>query len=322
MGEFEELNIAEITFSVMTYNLWKTEGKPTFWATRRAVLMRQLRQLEPDVLLVQELCPEISECVLEALPGHCCICSSSCQASKYSDESPGAAGTVELFEGWRQEGNIFYRRALFSLQDWGHEHIQQEEALRRLFWVRLQPRALAAPALVHLSSPSSPRTLLFSTAHFTWQGHPRECESDINLRKVQARQAAAALNRLQQPRDVACFFGGDLNENFWPKRVLEAAGFSDCFSALGLPCRPTHPCRPTLAHEDNNADSVLDWLFARGQQEAAVDGARGTVRPLVSTVVQDSVGLSSGDPLEENIMSVQPSDHAPVLAVYRCSVAR
>lgn len=325
MGDFTELDVAEATFSVMTYNLWKTDGRPTFWATRREVLKRQLQKLDPDVLLVQELCPEISECVLEALPSHCCICSTSCKASKVGDESRGSADTGELFEGWREEGNIFYRAAIFSLLDWGQEHIQQEEALRRLFWARLLPRALVAPSAVHLSSSPSlslPHTLLFSTAHFTWQGHPRECESDINLRKKQARHAATALNRLQQPRDIACFFGGDLNESFWPKRVLEAAGFSDCFSALGLPCRPTHPCRPTLAHEDNNADSVLDWLFARGRQEATADGARGTVRPLLSTVVRDSVGLSSGDPLEEKIMSVQPSDHAPVLAVYRCSVAR
>jgi hypothetical protein len=114
--------------------------------------------------------------------------------------------------------------------------------------------------------------------------------------------------------------------------VWQAAEFSDCFSALGLPCRPTHPCRPTLAHEDNNADAVLDWLFARGPREnkdvTINSDLRDTgrcleegwvVRPLVSTVVRDSVGLSSNDPHEQQVMAIQPSDHAPVLAVYRCS---
>ena len=55
------------TFTLCTYNLWKSKGKPACWDVRRDVLLRHLRQLDPDVLLVQELCPEISTCVLEAL---------------------------------------------------------------------------------------------------------------------------------------------------------------------------------------------------------------------------------------------------------------
>ena len=42
-------------------------------------------------------------------------------------------------------------------------------------------------------------------------------------------------------------------------------------------------------------------------------------RPLLASVVRDSVGLSSENPDERGVLSVQPSDHAPVLAVYRCS---
>lgn len=176
--------------------------------------MRQLRQLDPDVLLVQELCPEIAACVLEALPGHNCIDASSRHKPDLGNDIDGRnqkdGHDTGLFEGWLQEGNIFYRSSRFSLVQWGAEHIEQEEPLRRLFWARLQPRALA-----------SPHTLLLSTAHFTWQGHPRECSSDLNLRKRQARLAAAALDRLQSPCDLACFLGGDLNESFWPKRIME-----------------------------------------------------------------------------------------------------
>ena len=233
--------------------------------------------------------------------------------------------------------------------------------MRRLFWVRLQLTQL--PSALPSTSTS---TLLFSTAHFTWQGHAREYDTDLNLRKVQSRHTVLALDRLQAVSDRACFFGGDLNESFWPKRVLEGAGFVDCFSALGLPCRATHPMRPTLAHEDVNADSALDWLFARGgicttipvpvssaghlssssgtdtddtscQGSAQVrrEGERreeegkgpGVLprkpshkpppRALAALVVRDSVGLSSEDPQESRVLAVQPSDHAPVLAVYR-----
>jgi hypothetical protein len=185
----------------------------------------------------------------------------------------------------------------------GFVHIKQEEEHRRLFYIRLR-----------FKGDSESRTVLFSTAHYTWQGHPRECETDLNLRKIQARATVAALDLLQKPTEV-CFFGGDLNESFWPKRILEKAGFSDPFTTMGLPCRPTHPCRPTLAHEDTNCDSALDWLFARPGK--SMEG--GSVRPLLSSVVRDMVGLSSDNPDEREVLQVCPSDHCPVLAVYRLS---
>ena len=151
-------------------------------------------------------------------------------------------------------------------------------------------------------------TALFATAHYTWQGHARECETDLNLRKIQARKTAVALEQLRAHHPgEAQFFGGDLNESFWPKRILEKAGFVDCFTQLGLPCRATHPNRSSLAHEEANADSVLDWLFARG----------AGVKSLLATVVRGSCRLSSDDPDEKNKLSVVPSDHCPVMAVYR-----
>lgn len=119
----------------------------------------------------------------------------------------------------------------------------------------------------------------------------------------------------------------------------QVAGFCDCFSALGLPCRPTHPCRPTLAAEDQHADQALDWLFARGglgptsglaesddscSTGGGSSGGSGysacSVRALAASVVRDSAGLSSSDPQERRVLAVQPSDHAPVLAVYRVQV--
>ena len=270
-----------LTFSLMTYNVWKTNGIPTFWSTRRNVLRRQLEKLDPDVLMVQELCPKIQECILEALPGHKFI---------------GSEKAVGL-KGFTHEGNIFYRGSLFQEVDSGCDDIEQEEEYRRLFWIRLRPLV------------GNGRNILFSTAHFTWQGCKKEIETNLNVRKIQAKNTVKVLNKLQQESEY-CFFGGDLNESFWPKRILEGASFSDCFSQLGLPCRPTHPNRPTLSHEDQNADSVLDWLFARPAADASV-------RPLAATVVRDCVGLSSDDPLERKVLSVAASDHCPVLAVYK-----
>ena len=59
-----------LTFSLMTYNLWKTAGKPTAFAIRRPVLLRAIRKLDPDVLFTQELHPLLTDTVTEALPAH------------------------------------------------------------------------------------------------------------------------------------------------------------------------------------------------------------------------------------------------------------
>lgn len=275
------------SFTLCTYNVWKTDGEPTAWAVRRPILLRQLKQLDPDVLLLQELCPKIAECVQEALPGHACV--------------------ADDFKGWTHEGNIYYRTTMLAEVEHGCEPIEQEEPLRRLFWLRL--------TLAGDPEPRSQRSVLFATAHLTWQGHARELQTDTNLRKVQGRHAAAALERLQRA-DEPAFFGGDLNESFWPTKILRGAGWSDCFSPLGLPVRPTHPNRSSLAHEECNADAALDWLFARGGR-GEQGGARPRARPLLATVVTGSCGLSSDDPDERHALSVVPSDHCPVIAVYR-----
>ena len=149
-----------LTFSLMTYNLWKSNGEPTSLELRRPVLVRQLARLQPDVLMVQELHPKLAECVNEALPHH----------QSVGDKHDSA---TDLETGWFCEGNIFWRSSLFSKVEHGAVHIGHKERDRRLFWVRLLPVS------------SSGATLLFATAHFTWQGHPDEKASDINLRKDQ-----------------------------------------------------------------------------------------------------------------------------------------
>ena len=103
-----------------------------------------------------------------------------------------------------------------------------------------------------------------------------------------------------------------MNESYWPRLMLLQGGFVDCFSALGLPARPTHPCRPSVAHEDANADQALDWIFARASKAGS-----GQLTPLAAMVVSGMVGLSSDDPDEKFALGVAPSDHCAVVAVYR-----
>ena len=57
-------------FTVITYNLWKTNGVPTAWNVRAPIVERQLKKLRPDILMVQELHPKISATIVKALPNH------------------------------------------------------------------------------------------------------------------------------------------------------------------------------------------------------------------------------------------------------------
>lgn len=78
---------------------------------------------------------------------------------------------------------------------------------------------------------------------------------------------------------------------------------------MNLPAVPTHPTRPSVAHEEQNADSALDWLFARGNN----------VRTVLAATINGSCALSTDNDDETQVLAVVPSDHMPVMAVYRVS---
>lgn len=247
-----------IRFTVCTYNIWTW----TRWPERREALREFAVQHRPDIFCVQELQSESRECLDEVL-------------GATHDRVDGTE------PGWECEGNIWWNRSLFELIGFGAENVGICEEHRRLFWVRLRVR------------DGSGRTLLVSTAHWTWHGHPVALESEKNVRLPQARATAAVLNRRRVEHEPQ-FFMGDLNDSTEPIYVLRRDGFLDCFEGLGRAPRPTIPARPT-AH---GADQTIDWLFARGP-----------VRAMTAEVVD----FWHGD--------LAPSDHKPVLATYEIAAA-
>lgn len=245
-----------IRFTVATYNLWATAR----WPEREAALRAFAGAIQPDILAVQELRPQTQAVLDEALADH--------------------ARVDDSFAGWTQEGNVYWRADLFEKIAHGAEDVGIKEPLRRLFWVRLRPKGLdRAPG-------GLPETLLFSTAHFTWPGHPDEVGTGVNPRPEQARRAVAALERLAAPGEPV-FIVGDFNEETHVARVLRDAGYRDSFR--GRPPVPTHPAIPTA----RGTPQVIDWQFYRGP-----------VRSMVSEVVE----FYHGD--------LAPSDHKAVLAAY------
>lgn len=237
---------------VCTLNLWETSR----WAERSASLRRFLELHRPDLLCVQELRPESLALIQEALPDHDHV--------------------RDGFPGWSLEGNVFWNRSAFGLEDAGAEDVGMLETHRRLFWARLAPAR----------RPKA--RLLVSTAHFTWPGNAREKEDGINIRMEQARRTSACLDLLA-PSPAPLLFMGDLNDHYHPIRILKAAGLGECFSGMGRQPRATRPAAPTY----QGPEETLDWIFYRGG-----------IRPMTCEVVD----FFHGD--------FAPSDHKPVLATF------
>lgn len=263
----------------MTFNMWKITSGPGNWPQRRLPILECLTTFTPDILCVQELHPLFHDIIVEAMPSH--------------------AYVQDDFAGWHNEGNIYWNSKLFDIVEYGISDIGMAESLRRLFWVLLKIKKSQQTGAEQKQSESiSTQQILIATAHYTWEGHANECKTDVNLRKQQAQGTAKVLHDLQFKFDdphLAVLFMGDLNENFHPRRILREAGFMDCFTALRLPCRPTHPQRPSTPHEDILSDSTLDWIMQNNY-----------ARPILANVLKNL--LCTGE--------YSVSDHCPVMCIY------
>lgn len=240
-----------LRFVATTYNLWASNR----WPEREQPLRAFVRAMRPDILCLQELRAETRALLDEELPAH--------------------RRVDDPFEGWLREGNIYWSTALFEWVEHGAEPIGMLEAARRLFWARLRVKG-------------GDRTLLVSTAHYTWQGNKREREEGFSPRLEQATRTLEALGRLA-PESEPVLFMGDLNDAINPIRRLREGGLRDSFTCSGLYPLPTHPARPTAA----GSPQVLDWQFHRGPLR------------VLNTAVVD---FYSGD--------LAPSDHKPVTVTY------
>lgn len=241
-------------FVATTYNLWASDR----WPERAEPLRGYLRLARPDVLCVQELRAHSRDLIDAELADH--------------------ARVEDPFEGWCQEGNIYWSTELFELVDYGTEQIGMLEPLRRLFWVRLQP----------IGPTGVDGTVLVSTAHYTYQGNERERTDGVSPRLEQARRTVAVLAALARHHEPVLFMG-DLNDATNAIRILRDGGFRDSFTSCGAPLLPTHPARPTA---DGNPQ-VLDWQFNKGPIQAMNSHVGG---------------YFGGD--------IAPSDHQPVVATY------
>ncbi len=227
-----------IRLSIVTYNLWRTNR----WPERQRALKQFIDLFRPDILCVQELCPETQEALDKDMPHH----------KRIHDDYPG----------WTLEGNIYWDDRLLELVEYGREDVAIVEENRCLFWARLAVRKQVS---------SHRQTILISTAHFTWQGNEQETKTGLSPRVEQTRRTLAALERLvghgkNSAAAEPAFFMGDLNDPSQPVFTMHRAGWKSCFSELGIHCPETSPALPTanIPAGQPITSQTLDWLLSKG----------------------------------------------------------
>ncbi|KAJ1398413.1 Endonuclease/exonuclease/phosphatase [Ochromonadaceae sp. CCMP2298] len=202
-----------VRVSVTTLNVWGNKH----WPARGIPLVQTLLTLRSDVYLFQEVTPSIIS---------------------YLDSNLATYSRVEGPRGWTTESNIYWNSQLFDLVDSGRGDLALDSYPdRSLFWARLRIKG-------------TDMTIFVSTAHFPWAGDDREVATGINARIPAAMKVCEHLRRLVPPGEPT-IFGGDVNDDFHPVRVLnEEGGLMDVFESLDLPPPITHPVRPSDPQEE------------------------------------------------------------------------
>lgn len=251
--EFQEKTVkAPIRISITTFNVWGNN----YWPARSLSLEKTLYSLRSDIYLFQELTPDIVSFLDKTLSKH--------QRVHESDV------------GWNSEGNIYWNSDYLQLVDHGKGNLEMDDYPHRgLFWVRLALKM--EPSL----------TIFVSTAHFPWSGCETELATGINQRIPATIKVCEYIRKLVPPQEPV-IFGGDLNDDFHPLRVLnDEMGMIDVFEYLDLVPPITHPVRPSDPREEIRPSRTLDWIVCSLPSQCNVVGAyaktiRGGSYPPVS----------------------------------------
>ncbi len=202
-------------------------------------------------------------------------------------ELPDHRRVVGTERGWTHEGNIWWSTGRFAHLGHGASPFGAAERDRRVFWVRLQERTSGCEVVV-------------ATVHLTWLGGSDEVETGLNPRLAQTRALITVLDDVAA--DAPCLVMGDLNDPAVPVRVLREAGFSDAWSALGVVPQATFPAFPLSTEGSRRPPhlppSTIDWQLHRG-----------AVGPVLTEVV------------DQPWRGVAPSDHRPLITLYRLSAS-
>lgn len=224
----------------MTYNVWGNH----YWPQRSEPLVKNLLRILPDVLVLQEVTPEILMLIDQSLMNYDRI--------------------KEKHISWSTESNIYWNTNIFSLIDHGFSSMNLDSHPNRgLFWVRL-------------ASIDNPDIAIFvSTTHLPWVGSPFELETGLNQRISTTQKICNILMDLciSNPNN-SFILAGDFNEDYHPLRILqERIEFVDVYELLDMTAPITHPVRPSDPKEERLPNRTLDWITCRLRPGSRVMGA-------------------------------------------------
>ena len=209
--------------SIASLNLWNTEHLDK----RLPALRSFLSTYDADIFLFQEIRDELIDEFKDVLKEHDYI---------IGDDL-----------GWRQESNIFYKRDMFTLLDFGRIDLDMPEKDRGAFWVKLQDKR-------------DNKIFFASTIHLTWQGNADEVRTGLPYRHREAHDIVKKFPPIFKDNPV--FIAGDFNDPLHPGRILSEAGFKDVFTLLHEPHPLTFPCLG-LTDEEYLAEGI-DKLMVIG----------------------------------------------------------
>ena len=245
--------------NVMTFNVWGN----TFWPERRHALQETVLRADPDIVLLQEITPEILEALDDTLTSHSRI--------RNNAEETGFARIFT--KGWTTESQIYYRKSMFDLVESGYEDLEiLDHPDRGLFWARFLNEETGV-------------IFIAATCHMPWPGCSEELASGVNQRGLCAQKVAKKVNALTSGSpDEPFILGGDFNEAFHPQRILrESLSLKDPFEVLDMPPPITHPVRNTDTHETTMPDQTLDWIMFRNVKKCIGAFAKTVRGPIIAS---------------------------------------
>lgn len=253
-GDMVPLRVNFMTFNVWGSTLWSPE--------RRKALQDAVSKADPDVLMLQEITPEILDALDEVLPGH----------TRVKNAQETAFARV-FTKGWSTESQIYFRKSMFDLVESGYEDLELlDHPDRGLFWARFLNEETGV-------------VFIAATCHMPWPGCSEEEATGVNQRVLCAKRVAKKVIALTSGSpDEPFILGGDFNEGFHPQRILrESLQMRDCFEVLDMPPPITHPVRNTDTVEITLPDQSLDLIMFRNCKKCVGAFAKTIRGPIIAS---------------------------------------